>query len=88
MTVSLSDTLSYLNTAGKILFTHEKNDTVSFKQGNITHRTNQAFIEQLEKLAKSSNCQVIKTSQIEQGSSRRGISKITGTVLVRVFAKL
>ncbi|MCE5293724.1 MAG: hypothetical protein LLF94_03820 [Chlamydiales bacterium] len=88
MTVSLSDTLSYLNTAGKILFTHEEKDTVSFLQGNITHRTNRAFIEQLEELAKKSNYQVIKTSQVEQGSARRGVFKITGTVLTRVFAKL
>ena len=45
---SLSDTLDFLNRSGKILFTHENNDMVSFKQGTVTHRTNKAFIDQLE----------------------------------------
>lgn len=85
---SLSDTLDLLNSTGKILFTHESNNMVSFKQGNVTYRTNKVFIDSLEKLATDKQLPVLRSSQIEHGSARRGISIVTGTYLVRLFPKL
>lgn len=85
---SLSNTLDFLSKSGQILFSHEENNMVSFKQGDVTYRTNKAFIDQLETLAKEKQVSVYRCQQIKHGSARRNVSTVTGTILVRLISSL